>query len=263
MAIEEFPDVRKESLGEEPVIAETGGISLEEFKASLIKRGFEVSPRNPSIYLNPNIPGFRFVIRKRVVRLENENPSTYGREWQLDSSYLISSQLRMAIKAIDHLGIEPEIINDRKVISSPGEIIAFLGLGSILVFGGLLVVLIPELINRFIGVLFLVLGTLILVHVKKVMISRKILLKSDSRMASADVIDRQEISKNWAGVYAPSSIEYFLILGFTPSELESSGQRIWIKAQVKEHIYRSHIRGSSIGVHYSCADPRYLILEVE
>jgi hypothetical protein len=262
MAIEESLDMRNGRPSKKSNIVEIDALSLEEFKVGLTNRGFKPSSRNPSIYLSPHTPDFRFVIRNKVVRLESKNTEANGREWQLDTSYLISRHLRTAIKAVDQLGLEPEIIYERKVMSSGGEIISFLVFGSVLLIGGFLVVLIPDSINRIIGILFLASGTGILIHVRKSIISRKAQSKFRFQTVAADVIGRQVKADDGADQSAPRS-DCYLTIGFTPTALESADKRVWIRAHVSEQIYGSYIRGSTIEVRYASEDPRFVILEGE
>ncbi len=82
---------------------ESSKLSLEEFVESLNNKGFEASPRSNRLYYNPNTPGIRFTIRKRVIRLEGKTTKRQKQVWRLVRSFLISRQIHLALKAADIL----------------------------------------------------------------------------------------------------------------------------------------------------------------
>ena len=76
--------------------------SLEMFIEYLNKNNFKVSPRSSRLYYNKNISNIRFVIVKRVIRLESLK-NNHGRYWQLIRSFSISNDLNLAVNAVDIL----------------------------------------------------------------------------------------------------------------------------------------------------------------
>ena len=78
----------------------------------------------------------------------------------------------------------------------------------------------------------------------------------------AQVLGRQ---KDFAGDFERSYFSYrcYLSIGFNPAGMESSGERIELRARVKEEIYRKHLTGQTITVQYAADDPKLAILEGE
>ena len=261
MAIENSPDVKNGKHIKRFDDAETAVLPLEEFKSSLIQRGFEMSSRSRKIYYNPDIPNFRFVMGKSVVRLEKKNPGRVGREWQLDTSYRISRQLHFAINAVDQLHFEPERINRRKSVGSKGAIIFFLILGSVLFCGGFLAILFSK--ERYNCVAFVIPGILILsLGMNRIIRNRK--LVNSPIFTVADVIDRQVAADSVAAEYDTwGEPSYFLIIRFIPITSKGSGQYLCVSVAVDKHKYKSYPRGSTIEVRYASEDPRIVILEGE
>jgi hypothetical protein len=73
-----------------------------EFLTAIEQRGFRRSERSNRLYYHTDVAS-RIVMGKTVVRLERPNPrrGEYGRDWELQSSFLLSQGVEGAIEAVD------------------------------------------------------------------------------------------------------------------------------------------------------------------
>ena len=251
------PDKKEARSEQRTDITNMDVLSLDEFKAELVQRGFEPGSRNHNNFTNNIIPDFRFIVRKKVVRLEKKDQSSTGRKWRIDSSYLISRDLQIAINAVEHLNFDSEIIVERKEIRPRGELLAYIVLCSLLFVGGGLSIFYRVFLSLLVFCICVGLGIVFLGLARKLLILRSKIVSSSSRSV-ASVIGRQIID-DWHD----DNPYYYLSIIFTPSGLESSGQQVIIRALVKEQIYKSFLNGSNIEIEYANEDPRILILEGE
>jgi hypothetical protein len=70
---------------------------LDHFLQGLWERGFRQSSRSARLYYHPDLPNLRFAVAKQVVRLEHRT----GVRWRLTVSFLMSRELREALRVID------------------------------------------------------------------------------------------------------------------------------------------------------------------
>jgi len=84
---------------------EAEAVDLPTFIRRLEEKGFAVSPRSPRLYYHPQVAKRRFVIGKRVVRLEMKYGQAWvgGRPWQVMDSFSVARELGYALLAADEL----------------------------------------------------------------------------------------------------------------------------------------------------------------
>ena len=258
---------------EKPAVDSKGGaMTIEEFESGLIQLGFKQSSRNRAAYQKKDCPRFRFVIRKRVVRLEEKDPDK-GKVWHLNSSYLISRHLHLALWAADNCGLKLATEQKRRSVKSFGEFVFFFGLGALSTGIGIFLSQIltsggetgPSGLEISMTIcttgLFLAGGLVVFALMLRWWLDRRKFMRS-FLVATAHVTGRRhERESDDEGPGYISS--FYLTVGFSPSGLETSGQRVEIKAKVSEEIYRSFLTGSPITVKYAGEDPRIAILEGE
>jgi hypothetical protein len=241
-------------------------ISLEEFTTRLEEMGFQPGKRNPAAYRHPDTPELRFVIRKKVVRLE-EIEQGKGGLWLLNSPYLISRQLSFALWAAENRKADRSTDLKRRTVVSRGVILFFSALGVIaillflLIFYGRREDYLFGWDDLIIWVIFLG-GGLAIEAFALIWWTAREAFERSARQVTARVVNRRREAKS-----DPDGPDYvlsfYLTLSFIPSAAVSVGQRVKFEAQVNEEIYEAFQTGFPIEVRYAGENPQIAILEGE
>ena len=116
MSFETSPFEINDEPQEKPEDLKQVHLSLDEFKAELISRGFEVSSQNNNLYHHQNFPDFRFSIWNTEVRLQKKIYTIRGGAWRIYESYLISRDLHLGLFATDKITKRPTLsLDDFKI----------------------------------------------------------------------------------------------------------------------------------------------------
>jgi hypothetical protein len=90
------------TLGIELKYTDEDEVVLDEFKKDLEGWGYSKSTRPKDTYVQPQVPGIRFRVMKRIVRLESRVANdAEGMEWKRVRSYSIKSELWLALRVAE------------------------------------------------------------------------------------------------------------------------------------------------------------------